>query len=309
MFQGRLTTALTLFAALVVVDVVVRSLHAGTGVRGMLELVGARWLGRRLAAVLSGLLAYHVIYICYRNLKSWDAFNTVRDRQLLDFEIWLFFGNSPASLLHDVLGEGAAAHFLAFVYRSFTYLVPLSVVGALVFLDRIRDGYVLLTAAAWTWVLGLGSYYLVPSLGPFASAPQDFVDLPRTKITATQIEYLSERAHLLANREDPDAFASISAFASLHVGFTCMVLMMLLYYGRTRLAALLAGYLALTMLATIYFGWHFVVDDVAGVLLAYLAVLFARLMIYPGAPAPWRLVGGAARDRAATSAAGARGGP
>jgi membrane-associated phospholipid phosphatase len=308
MFQGRLTTALTLFAALVVVDVVYRSLRAGGGLRGMLSVLRARWLGPRLAVVLSGLLAYHLIYICYRNLKSWDAFNTVRDQQLLDFEIWLFFGSSPASLLHDALGEGWAAHALAFVYRSFTYLVPLSVVAALVFLDRIRDGYVLLTAAMWTWVLGLGSYYLVPSLGPFASAPQDFVDLPRTKITGTQIEYLSQRAHLLANRDDPDAFASISAFASLHTGFTCMVLMMLLYYGRTRLAALLAVYLALTMLATIYFGWHFVVDDVAGVLLAYLAVLFARLMIYPRAPFPWRLVGGAARDRAWASG-GARGGP
>ena len=58
-------------------------------------------------------------------------------------------------------------------------------------------------------------------------------------------------------------------------------------------------YLAGTMLATVYFGWHFVVDDVAGVLLAYLAVLLARLMIYPGSRrAPWRLVDGVSRDRA-----------
>ena len=38
------------------------------------------------------------------------------------------------------------------IYRSFTYLVPLSVVGALVFTDRIRDGYVFLTSAMWVWI-------------------------------------------------------------------------------------------------------------------------------------------------------------
>ena len=43
------------------------------------------------------------------------------------------------------------------IYRSFTYLVPLSVVGALVFTDRIQDGYVFLTSAMWVWILGVGS--------------------------------------------------------------------------------------------------------------------------------------------------------
>jgi hypothetical protein len=299
MFQGRLTSALVLFGVLVVVDAAVRSLRAGSGVRGILPVLRTRWLGARLAVAVSGLLAYHVVYICYRNLKSWDAFNTVRDQQLLDFETWLFFGHSPASLLHDALGEGAAAYVLAFIYRSFTYLVPTSVVASLVFLDRIRDSYVFLTAAMWVWILGVGSYYLIPSLGPFASAPADFSGLPNTAITSTQVEYLVERAYLLANPAAGDAFASISAFASLHVGFTCMVLMMLLYYGRVWAAKLLGVYLAGTMLATVYFGWHFVVDDVAGVLLAYLAVLLARLMIYPGSRrAPWRLVDGVSRDRA-----------
>jgi membrane-associated phospholipid phosphatase len=170
---------------------------------------------------------------------------------------------------------------LAFVYRSFTYLVPLSVVGALVFLDRIRDGYVMLTAAIWVWILGVGAYYLIPSLGPFASAPEDFVHLAPTAITRTQVKYLEERAHLLANPEAGDAFASISAFASLHVGFTCMVMFMLFYFGFRRAAYAMAIYLAGTIVATVYFGWHFVSDDVAGIVLAALAVLLAHLMVYP----------------------------
>jgi hypothetical protein len=35
------------------------------------------------------------------------------------------------------------------------------------------------------------------------------------------------------------------------------------------------------MVATVYFGWHFVVDVPAGVVIAYLAVFLGRLVIYP----------------------------
>jgi membrane-associated phospholipid phosphatase len=53
------------------------------------------------------------------------------------------------------------------------------------------------------------------------------------------------------------------------------------YYGQHFLAGVMTAYVAATMLATVYFGWHFVVDDVAGVLLAVLAVVLGRAMIRP----------------------------
>jgi hypothetical protein len=252
-------------------------------VRDTGRVLRARWPWQRVVLALSGLLAYHVVYICYRNLKSWDVFNTVRDTELLAVDRWLFAGHSPAHLLHDLLGQHDAAYVLMFAYTSFTYLVPLSVVGSLVLVDRIRDAYVFVTAGMWVWVLGVGSYYLVPSLGPFASASEEFAGLPHTAITDTQAQYLGQRAHLLAHPGADHGFASISAFASLHVGFTCMVLLMLRYYGFRRAAHVLTGYLVVVMVATVYFGWHFVVDDVAGVLLAAAAVALARLVVRPGA--------------------------
>lgn len=282
MFRGRLTSALVLFAILAAVDVLLRSGRDGWSVRGAVRVLRERCSPQRLALVVSGLLAYHVVYVCYRNLKSWDAFNTLRDDHLVDLERWVFLGNSPAALLHDLLGQHTAAYVLMVVYKSFTYLVPLSLVAALAFTDRIRDGYVFLTSAIWVWILGVGSYYLIPTLGPFAASPQDFAQLPDTVITSTQTEYLAERAHLLQDPSAGDAFASLSAFASLHVAFTCMVLLMLRHYGRRRLAWLMTAYLAATVLATVYFGWHYVVDDVAGVLIAVLAVFLGRRMILPG---------------------------
>ncbi len=58
---------------------------------------------------------------------------------MLRFDRWIFLGHDPAALLHDVFGQHTAAYVLMVVYKSFTYLVPLSVVAALVFTPRIRE--------------------------------------------------------------------------------------------------------------------------------------------------------------------------
>lgn len=281
MFRGRLTSALVLLVILAVVDAVLRAHRAGWTWRGSLRMLRARWTGERLALAVTGLLAYHVVYICYRNLKSWNAFRQLRDDGLLQVDRWLFLGHSPAVLLHDLLGQHYAAYALMVIYKAFTYMVPLSVVSSLVFLDRIRDGYVFLTSSLWVWILGVVSYYLLPSLGPYFSAPQEFAGLPHTTITDTQAEYLTERAQMLAHPGASDSFVSLGAFASLHVGFTCMMFLMLRYYGFKLGARLMGIYLAVVMVATVYLGWHYVLDDVAGVALALASVFFARLMVRP----------------------------
>lgn len=284
MFSGRLQSALTLLLVLVVIDAAVRAVRERRSVRGLVggfwPALRERWTLRRTALAVSGLVGYHVVYVCYRNLKSWDAFNTDRDRQLHDFDRALFLGHSPAGLLHALLGTDTAAVVLAFCYESFVYVVVAAVVGSVALLPRIRDSYVMLLAGAWVWILGVGSYYLVPSLGPFASAPADFARLRPTGVSSSQAEYLVDRAHLLADPSAPDAFASISAFASLHTAFTCAILLVALHLRRRVLAALLACYLFVVMLATVYFGMHFVVDDVAGILIAVVAVALARLIVH-----------------------------
>jgi hypothetical protein len=57
---------------------------------------------------------------------------------------------------------------------------------------------------------------------------------------------------------------------------------MTLYYGLRRLAVVVGLFLAGTLLATVYFGWHFVVDDVAGIAIAVLAIVLGRLLVSPG---------------------------
>jgi len=280
-FTLRLATSLSLFVVLVLVDCTIRTRRRGWSFPRWVRTFRRRWTGERIFLVLSGLLAYHVVYACYRNLKSWIAFRDVHDEQLLRFDRDLFGGHSPAVLLHDLLGEDTAAHVLHVIYESFSWIVPVSFVAALVLVPRIKEGYVFLASAMWVWILGLASYYLIPSLGPFATAPEEFAGLARTGITETQEKYLAQRAHLLADPQAHDAFASISAFASLHVGFTCMILLMMHYYGFRLATRVMTVYLAVVMVSTIYLGWHFVVDVPAGVVVAYLAVRLGRLTVRP----------------------------
>lgn len=287
-FRWRLALSLVLFGLLALLDAGVRTGRGGWTIPKAATELRRRWPKDRLVIALSGLLAYHLVYVCYRNIKSWIAFRDMHDDKLLALDKWLFLGHSPAVLVHDLFGRDFAAFVFAEIYESFSFLVPVSFVAALVFANRIRDGYVFLMSAIWLWILGVGSYYLIPTLGPFASAANEFARLAPTKITATQAKYMDQREQLLQYPAAADSFASISAFASLHIAFTFMILLMLRYYGFGRAVKVMTVYLVAVMFSTVYFGWHFFVDDLAGLVVAFLAVLFGRLIIYPrGRQSTW----------------------
>ena len=102
-----------------------------------------------------------------------------------------------------------------------------------------------------------------------------------------QETYVVARAHLLQNPGAGDAFSSLSAFASLHTAFTFLILLSAYVYRLRLLSIVIAVYFAGVVVATIYFGWHFVLDDIAGCAMAALALYLGRLVVYPrGHPRP-----------------------
>jgi len=280
-FRSRIAITVGTFAGLVLLDAVRRVPRGQRRPGPVLAMLHRRWPALRLLLAASALLAYHLVYASYHNLKSWDVLNAPRDQALTRVDQALFLGHSPAVLLHSVLGEHWSAYFLVVVYESFPTLVSIAFVASVVFADRRRDGAVFLASAIWVWILGVACYYAVPSLGPFDDRPQDFAGLPHTIVTATQATYMGQREHLLADPTAHDAFAQVSAFASLHVGLTTVIVLMAAYYRLRRSAIVLAVYLALTVVATIYLGWHFVVDDLAGIAIGVAAVGLGIVTTYP----------------------------
>jgi hypothetical protein len=208
------------------------------------------------------------------------VFNQPRDQELLAWDRWLFLGHSPAVLLHQLLGEHGAAYVLLVVYESFSTLVAISLVAAVALADRVRDGAVMVASLVWVWILGVATYYAIPSLGPFWSAPQEFAGLPHTMVQDTQARYLAQRGDLLAHPHAAGSFAQISAFASLHVGVTFVIVLMASYYGLRRTTRVLSVFLCGTILATIYLGWHFAIDDVAGLIIGWGSVQLGRRLVH-----------------------------
>jgi membrane-associated phospholipid phosphatase len=234
-----------------------------------------RWWGERGAIVVICILAFYGTYFAYRNLKSFVPFvnGDVHDQALLDAERWLFFGNDPASILHSVLGTGAIAQVLSAVYLAFLTFVPLSIGFALIWSSRLRVGIWYITTLSICWLLGALSYYLIPAVGPAYAEKTLFYSLPDTGVSELQNTLFDHRAEVLFDPHASSAVQSIAAFASLHVAVLFAAALVAQLAGAPRLLRIgLWTFLALTSVATVYFGWHYVVDDIAGLLIGAVAV-------------------------------------
>jgi hypothetical protein len=280
----RLVQMSVVVALLIVVDIVVRAAVRSRGPVPSWPALRAvrqeRWTGRRIAAVAGALVSFYVTYLAYRNVKS--AVPLLRpgelfDRQLESFDRDLFLGNDPAALLHSLLGTGVAAEALAVVYMAFFYFVLVSLPLALVFAPIPQGGIFYVTAVAINWGLGAASYLLLPARGPIYYVPSGFSDLPATNVSHLQGVLFRQRAEFLSDPLAAGAHQGIAAFSSLHTSivFTAAVAAHMLGLGR-RLRIGLWVLFGLTTTATVYFGWHYVADDLAGVVIGLAALALAR---------------------------------
>jgi membrane-associated phospholipid phosphatase len=123
------------------------------------------------------------------------------------------------------------------------------------------------------WVLGVASYYWVPSLGPFISNAKAFVDLPNTAVTSLQSALLEGRQSYIQDPHATDSVQSVAAFASLHVSVVFTASLICFFVIRSRAVRITMWvYFVLTVISTIYFGWHYILDDVAGLTIGLLSV-------------------------------------
>lgn len=281
----RLVVATAVAVGFVVLDIVVRAAWNGRRVPSPAALVHVcrtRWTPSRLAVVTVAVGCFHVTYFAYRNIKSVAPLlrpGDVFDRQLLDVDHWLFGGRDPYVALHELLGTAFAAHALSSVYMIFFAVIPLALAAGLVLLPDLRSGLFVATALSLTWLLGAGSYLILPAIGPFHFDASAFAGLPHTPVTDLQVSLMTKREAFLADPSAPGAAQSIGAFASLHTAiWGTIVLVAHVLRAPWAVRVVLWALAALTVVATVYFGWHYLLDDVAGVVIALLAVGIAAVL-------------------------------
>jgi membrane-associated phospholipid phosphatase len=250
-------------------------LGAGSALRAV---VRERWNRDQVRFTVIGLGAWYVSYVAFRNLKGYLPFVNDRlwDTELARADRLLWLGHDPADTLHQLLGTDWAAWLMSGIYLLWIGLVPAMLAIALVWTRRSRTGELYVTAVSFNWLLGVAVYYLVPSLGPIYSAPGDFDALPTTFNTDVQDLLLDDRVAVLAGVWDTRAVQTIAAFASLHVAITvttCLVAELIRLPHWIRGAAWAFAFL--TSVSTVYLGWHFFVDVLAGAAIGVAAVVLA----------------------------------
>jgi len=232
------------------------------------------WNRDRIALVVMGLVCFYITYVSYRNLKSFlpEAIGLRDyDRPLHLLDQALFFGEEPALVLHDLLGSGIAAHILSTIYLWFLPMVPLVLTGWLIWSRNISFGYWFATSQCLAWSFGTASYYALPTTGPgfeYAWLYEDLDDTGASQLMDSL--YTGREAVMWAGFEN--AVQSVAGFASLHVAITMLVALMAQYTIKARWVhwALWVNF-AITIVATLYFGWHYIADDIAGVAIAVLS--------------------------------------
>jgi len=286
----RLPTILLLAFA---IDLVPRTLWVSRlDPRRMPEVFRTRirrhWTKPRLQLVISGVLCFYITYVSYRNLKSQLPFILGKDhkfdRELFTIDRALFLGHEPAIVLHNLLGDGISAQVLSSVYLWFLPLVPLALAGWLVWSRNLGYGYWFATSQCIAWSLGTVSYYALPTLGPGFQHPWLYTSIEDTAAGKLMDSLANSRVFAVNTTSESlisltNSLTSVAGFASLHCAITLLVALMIQYTTTLRwLKVVFWVNFCLTTVATIYFGWHYLFDDIAGVAIALVAFYVGGLV-------------------------------
>jgi PAP2 superfamily len=242
------------------------------------ERVHTHWTKDRMVLVVTGILSFYITYVSYRNLKSQLPFilghDYKYDRPLFSLDKALFLGHEPAIVLHQLLGDGISAEFLSTVYLWFLPLVPLALAVWLVWSRNLGFGYWFACSQCVAWTLGTISYYALPTLGPGFQHPWLYQTVEDTNAGHLMNSLANSRVWAI-NTSSPSlqnltsTLSGVAGFASLHIAITLLVALMIQYTTTVRwLKVVFWVNSCCTAVATLYFGWHYVADDIAGVAIA-----------------------------------------
>ena len=272
-------------AAAFLTDVVPRCVRRADGVRDLgasfVRVVRERWPRRQVGLVVVGLGSWYLTYVAFRNLKSFVPFVNpgLADDTLAEIDRFITFGNNPAEVLHGLLGTDVAAHFLSAIYIAWIAFVPISLAWALVWSRDLKLGSWYVTAIAIDWALGVATYFAVPSVGPIYHQPGHLPRADRHRSRSVADEHVGRtrrrprgsvgdpcraddrRLRVPARRHHGDGLRDRASGGPA---------------GRVRW--LLWAFLAVTVLSTVYLGWHYLVDAFGGFALGAAAAVLGALV-------------------------------
>lgn len=236
------------------------------------------------------LLAALILQIVfYSGLKVMVPLLTDRsfDEALWQLDSWLFLGMSPSVFFVNLLDNSILLRFIDFGYGYFFFFSALLSFPLFFPLRDARLRVSFITANMLLWCAGAWLYFAVPSLGPAYGFHQvwDAVREQFPVSTYWQKQLLDNYQLVLKIAEgtidrELNMYEGIGAFPSLHVGFQALFA---LYLGRLSKMAQRVAWLLLflTFLGSVLTGWHYLIDSIAGVVLAVGVFLLMERVVLP----------------------------
>jgi len=204
---------------------------------------------------------------------------TLYDQALWDLDRAICFGLSPTILFLDLFGEPGVLRVVDWSYANI-FFASTVIAGAYFLSDPSRRVRIAFTNGyAVLWILGAWLYMLVPSLGPGYRFPDVWMAHGESLRVTQAFQALLMRNYqnvLTAARGEPAGAISIAfgigAFPSLHVAFQMYVFLWMRRLW-TSGEVLFAIFVVTIFLGSMITGWHYLIDGIAGLVLAVVCYL------------------------------------
>jgi len=215
-----------------------------------------------------------VLIASYNDIILSRRFFAADDRVFEGMDEWLLHGWSVPRLCHWALSIFPLNffHFLEWIYYGLFPVIGLGLIFACLRHGR-RRGMQFVGAILTAYYLALALFYVWPSQGPYYLCPRHFANFPRQLQTYWLQEQSIRGATALWNHIPLDkiTFVYFIAFPCIHITQGLIVLWFLRRWKAIRVALLV--YNVLLAGAIVLLEWHYLVDIIAGVLIAGIAVI------------------------------------
>jgi PAP2 superfamily len=239
------------------------------------ERLKSRGWGRVTGVLLPALYLFAGLLLvsAYNDIILSSRFFAAADTMFDSLDRWLLRGLSVSHISHWGLQVFPLS---VFRFLEFVYFSLFSQIGAGLILISIargrRRGLQFVGAILIGYYLALGLFYLWPSQGPYYLCPNHFSEFPATlKTYAVQMGSIAgARArwnHEPLNRMSFDYYI---AFPCMHIAQPLIVMWFLRPWHRT--IAFLAVYNTVLLIAIVLLEWHYIVDILAGFVVAAAAI-------------------------------------
>jgi len=210
------------------------------------------------------------------------------DEQFNTLDYYLFLKHSPTELIIKWIPISYIG-LLSFGYKSF-FLIKISAFSSIY--CTVKDKgvfYRMVIAFSLTYFIGLVLYLIFPAQGPIYSQPEKFkaIQTAMSKTTNYRIQMDLWQVYEQVKEHTPKKFYELSktsgirngiaAFPSLHIAVSCVLLYFLFRYNRAIFWLCFFPFWVM-VISTIYFGWHYVVDDISGFFLAGIVLVLVNHM-------------------------------